>query len=571
MAYLALYRQWRPQDFDNLIGQDHINATLKNAIASDKVAHAYLFAGPRGTGKTSTAKILAKALNCARGPTSQPCNVCAACERITNGSSMDVFEIDAASNRGIDEIRDLRETVKFAPVEGHKKVYIIDEVHMLTTEAFNALLKTLEEPPDHVVFILATTEPHRIPATIHSRCQRYDFRRISTGAIEDRLAMVARKNAIPVTAEAISLIAAQAEGGMRDALSILDQCASMDAPEITAADVRQLLGLIGHEWVTQLAAALIDRDAPRSLTTIDELIAMGKDGRQVLLEMILHMRSLMLYKAAPAVETIERYSSDTAVLIAQSANVTHSELVEIIRLLHEGANDARWSAEPRISVEMALLSICRRSGGEDLTALRERITQLENKLNSMAGGLAATSQPPPPQRLVQPLPVQTPPVPPRASTVPVQETVRPQTSSAAGTNKTPAPVTGDSKAIWDAVLKQLVSDGKRTVHACVAQGQLVAVDDKTATVRFASQFTKDRTEKDDFRLVMEKILAQITGRELRLHCVLGNAVSPQAAPKAVVSHESQAVPANSAGEQAGEHPVLRQALEMFGGKVVAEE
>ena len=559
MAYLALYRQWRPQDFENLIGQEHINTTLKNAITSGKVAHAYLFAGPRGTGKTSTAKILAKALNCKHGPTPSPCNKCSACERITAGNSMDVFEIDAASNRGIDEIRDLRETVKFAPVEGQKKIYIIDEVHMLTNEAFNALLKTLEEPPGHVVFILATTEPHRIPATIHSRCQRYDFRRIGAKEIEKRLVMVAEKSSIPVSADAIQLIAAHAEGGMRDALSILDQCASLEAQEITALEVRGLLGLIGHEWVWRMADALIDRNGPECLTALDELIVMGKDGRQVLLELALHMRSLMLHKAAPNAEGIERYSNDKTVLAAQSSKVTHSELVEIIRLLHEGAVDARWSAEPRISVEMALLSICRRSGGEDLAALVERIAQLENTLNSIVAGQINIV--PTPASVVAAIPVMPPITPPVAKADPVRAATP---KREAALSPKPVIVTGDVKTTWDAVLKQLVSDGKRTVHACVSQGQLVSLDDKTATVRFASQFTKDRTEKEDFRLVMEKIIAQVTGRELRLQCILGSA-TPAPPPQV-------AKPSPSPTTQIEvHHPALRQAIEMFGGKVIPEE
>ena len=552
MAYLALYRQWRPQDFDNLIGQDHINITLKNAIAANKVAHAYLFAGPRGTGKTSTAKILAKALNCVDAPTPHPCNVCSSCERVSNGTSMDVFEIDAASNRGIDEIRDLRETVKFVPVEGQKKVYIIDEVHMLTTEAFNALLKTLEEPPQHVVFILATTEPHRIPATIHSRCQRYDFRRISAKVIEGRLDMIAKASGIPITAGAITLIAAHAEGGMRDALSILDQCSSLDLPKIDAEEVQELLGLVGHEWVWKMADALIDRDAAESLTILDNIIAMGKDGRQLLLEMIQYLRSLMLYKASPDIESIQRYSTDKAILADQSERVVHSELVEMIRLLHEGASDARWSPEPRISVEMAVLSICRRGGGEDMAALLERISVLENKLNSIATGALHNKQRPS---------VVTPEVSPSR-----QPAERPP-------NVTTPPVAanGDVKAVWAALLKQLVSEGKRTVHACVSQGQLVSIDDKTATIQFVSQFTKDRTEKDDFRFLLEKMFAQVTGQNLRLQCVLGSS-----APSAVKQEGKSLSATQVATPRLDEKPkqdrsALEQAVDMFGGKVVTEE
>ena len=219
MAYVALYRKWRPQGFDALVGQEAVRTALTNALETGRIAHAYLFAGPRGTGKTSTAKILAKAVNCEHGPTPNPCNECQNCVRINDGTSMDVFEIDAASNRGIDEIRDLREKVAFAPVSGRYKVYIIDEVHMLTTEAFNALLKTLEEPPPHVIFILATTEPHKIPATIHSRCQRFDFRRVTDADIVKRLREVADGSGIAADDDALQLIAVQADGGMRDALS----------------------------------------------------------------------------------------------------------------------------------------------------------------------------------------------------------------------------------------------------------------------------------------------------------------------------------------------------------------
>lgn len=557
MAYVALYRQWRPQDFDNLIGQDHVNTTLKNAIATGKVAHAYLFAGPRGTGKTSTAKILAKALNCAEGPTTNPCNKCPNCERITAGISMDVFEIDAASNRGIDEIRDLREAVKFAPVEGRYKVYIIDEVHMLTAEAFNALLKTLEEPPAHVVFVLATTEPHKIPATIHSRCQRYDFRRIPAADIEKRLAVVAADSGLKIVPEALRLIARHADGGLRDALSILDQCTALGETVVDAEAVRGLLGLIGHEWVWRLTEAMAAHDAAAVLLTLEELLALGKDIRQLLLELAQHGRSLMLYKAAPEAAGLDTYSEDRTVLATQSAKFSHDELVRMIQLLQGAANEAKWAAEPRIVAEIALLAVCRRGADSDIAALTERVAALEAAL---AGGTARPAA----ARPAAPAPRPAPAVP--ATHHPVPQASPAASPPPAEARPTAAALSADAspKEVWEAVLKELVTGGKRSVHACVSQGELVTLTDTQATVQFASSFAKERSEKEDYRQIVEKSLAQITGHPVKLACVA--AVVPQPGQPAPAAHRAEPAP-----EAGAAHPALDQALKMFGGKIIKEE
>lgn len=383
MAYVALYRQWRPQNFDTLVGQQPVKQALSNALSSGRIAHAYLFAGPRGTGKTSTARILAKALNCEHGPTPNPCGKCDNCRRIAEGSSMDVFEIDAASNRGIDEIKTLRDQLAFTPVDCRYKVYIIDEVHMLTTEAFNALLKTLEEPPSHVIFILATTDPHKIPATIHSRCQRFDFRRVTVDEIVEHLAMVAKGSGLDVEQEALRLIAIQSEGGMRDALSLLDQCGVM-AKTITAATVREVLGIVGREALRELVRAIGKQDVPSALAQLSALMEQGKDVRQIMAELVEYLRALLLFKAVPQYNEV--YLTDTAESLGELAALYSTDrIMASEERLHAALTELRGTMRPRITAELCLLDLCRREGSA-LASLTARVESLERQL---AGGAPA--------------------------------------------------------------------------------------------------------------------------------------------------------------------------------------
>lgn len=585
MEHIALYRAWRPQSFQDMVGQQHIIQTLQNAIREQRVSHAYLFSGPRGTGKTSAAKVLAKAVNCERGPGPEPCNECPSCLRITAGNVMDVQEIDAASNRGVEEIRDLRDKVKYAPTEVRRKVYIIDEVHMLTTEAFNALLKTLEEPPPHVMFILATTEPHKLPATIISRCQRFDFRRVSLEEQTGRLREICQKEGITADADALQYIARLSDGGMRDALSILDQISSFTDGNVTYQQVLGMTGGIPSEQFARLATAILESDMGLLLELVEQLMHEGKSADKCLENLLYYFRDLLMIKMVPGADQLTDRVLNPAEFRDMAAAFTRDRLFLIVETLSRYLGEMKYATHPQTLFEVALMKLCstqqeaapsagapslstvapeagRSSSPVDsgeLDALKRQIAALEKKLEQaiQSGGVAGGREQAAPQRAA---------APPSAPRVSSAGKLPPQLDKfIAGKDSADF---GNVYKQWSQVL-QGVKEEKVTVHAWFVDGEPVAVMEDAVLVAFKNTIHRDTTEKPANRQVIENVMSAKLGKPYRLVTMMlrdWNEAATKSASKASteelhLEHEHETI-------EAKPEPWIDEAIQLFGEDLV---
>jgi len=548
MGYLPFARKWRPQDFDEIVGQEHITTTLKNAISMGRLHHAYLFTGPRGIGKTSTARIFSKALNCEKGPSLKPCNACSACKEITSGSSMDVIEIDGASNRGIDEIRNLRETVKFSPSKGHFKIYIIDEVHMLTTEAFNALLKTLEEPPSHVKFIFATTEPHKILPTILSRCQRFDFRRIQIKDIITKLHEVSKIENLNIDEDAFLYIAKASDGSMRDAESILDQIASFGKGKIHLKDVIESLGMIDQETLFKSADLIINKDAKSGIHLVDEILNSGKDTKQFLLDLLEHFRNIMIIKSGIESDEIVCLPKDSIDRIKKQAGLlTQGDIFYIINVISNGLKMIKQLLPERIVFELSMIKLASR---ESIASIEEILS----KLHAPSSGSVSETQKPVSTSLAHEeksffkkiLPV-------------VENNKKPETPG--HTQNNPVQSSIDIARVKDAwpILVKAMAVKRMSISSYLAEGEPDSVKGNTIIVGFPEElnFHREVLEEKQNKDAVEQALSQIMDMTVKMSFI----------PTDRKQKEPAANNSEIKEELKIKEPGIDSALDIFGGRI----
>ena len=490
MAYTALYRKFRPVNFIEMVGQEHITKTLRNQIVSGRIGHAYLFNGGRGTGKTSAAKIMARAVNCLNPKEGEPCNECDICKAMLTGSLTDVVEMDAASNNSVEDIRQIRDEVNFLPTLAKYRVYIIDEVHMLSTGAFNALLKTLEEPPEHVKFILATTEPQKLPTTILSRCQRFDFKRISVEDIIKRLEIICKESNINITKEALRMIAVLSEGALRDAISILERCTQDEADKIDEDQIRELVGIPKLTYIRNLTTAVFEHNAEKAIEEVQNIISQGKDLDNFLWEIIKYIKDILVYKST---KKLELYSKEELEYIDKlSAQVEKNRLLELIYNLSELANTMKWSTQKNIIFETGIIKEC-----------------LEIKTEKVVDVVKSNVQ-------------EKPKTQQKAQSYLVQE----KTVKKESTVKQEAPIKGSGKYVpyWSSILDKIKAEGKIMIYTNLIGTKAVLIDDMTVGIEFPnklSEFAKKVLNEYDNKAIIEKLISMEQGNTMRIK-YLGN-------------------------------------------------
>ena len=554
MAYVSLYRKYRPQTFAEVVGQAHVTTTLAQAVAEDRIHHAYLFTGPRGTGKTSTARILAKALNCERGPKPEPCNRCAQCTAITGGASVDVIEIDAASHGGVDDVRDLRDRVAFAPASARMKVYIVDECHMLSTAGWNAFLKTVEEPPGHVVFVFATTEPHKVLDTILSRTQRFDFKRVGAGLLADHVRALGEAEGADFEPGAVELVVRAGDGSVRDALSVLDQVMAFTGAHITVAGVADVLGAVPDELLIEAVDLIGAGDVGGLCMLVGRLADAGQDLRQFAREAVEHLRVLFLLRVAPDAGLVETTPERLARLEAQAGRLGQAELLRAVELLAEAQAQMRRGAT-RLPLEIALAKAALPEASGDAAAVAARIDRLERRTGAAPVATAEHGAAPDPAPHSEKADQPDPP----AATAPAPEpAVAKAGDQPGGGIAGAARVELDLvKNSWPAVLSATKAR-KRTLHAFLTEAQPVALDGTQLILQFGAKygFHAERCAEEQAQRHLSAVFEQVLGVPLRVRCVVldGEDERSPAEAREAFDEEAAAVAEVEAAEAAGELP-----------------
>ncbi|KPK39471.1 MAG: hypothetical protein AMJ78_08470 [Omnitrophica WOR_2 bacterium SM23_29] len=553
MSYIVFARKWRPKDFDKVLGQSHVTTTLKNAIAQNRVAHAYLFSGPRGIGKTTTARLLAMALNCKDGPTQTPCGICDSCKETINGTNLDVIEIDGASNRGIEEVRTLRENVKFGPARGKFKVYIIDEVHMLTEEAFNALLKTLEEPPAHVIFVFATTRAYKVPSTILSRCQRFDFKRLTMEEVVGKLREIAKEEKLDINEEALFTIARAAEGSMRDAESMLDQLASFCGKTIDLESTSSILGMVGQEILFDFADRIINKDTSGILKSVDKLISSGKDIPQFLNSLVWHFRNLLVAKVGDELSSLIDLPKDMIERICgQSKSFTIENLLYILTVLTNTQDAVRRATSQRIPLELAAIRLTRKEDISSLSSILDRLSDLEKGIESttLKAELPTSGKHHTPHREERREPEK------NLSTKEEKIVIEVEA-------KDPVDVPIERVCETWANLIRIIAAKKMSVALFLQVAQPLKIEDKILTIAFAreNRFNKEALEANDNKKITERALKEILNQELRVEFKLVDELEKRVSVENLMQDEHKEDIDN----------VVKSALNIFGGNLKKRE